>query len=897
MILHLHIHYRTQLGQQVAILYSIDKEFKEAEARKLLFQTYDGENWTSIIELKKGETVHYRYILIDNKKEVNREWGAPRSLVVPQNSGNIFVQDKWRPRNDERNAFFSSAFTKAIFRREIAKNARPVADTSEGNTIVFRLHEANISPKYKFCVLGNIPELGMWDIPLVMDDSQYPYWEASIRIPSTNIHLEYKYAICDHTGREVLTWEDGDNRVCHFVVPEPSNHLLVLSDEHFRYEGYRWRGAGVAIPVFSLRSNRSLGIGEFSDLIPLVDWAAKTGMNVVQVLPVNDTLATKTWVDSYPYAAISVFALHPLYINIQKIADFEEKTHKTDFDKNLKSLNTLEKIDFEKVLTSKMRFLKILFDQEKERFQSHPEVLDFIQRNAEWLKPYALFCHLRDKFGTCNFNLWPDHQTYTVDLVDKYCSPGYEFYDEILFWYFVQYHADRQLMEAKEYARNHHVALKGDLPIGIYRYSCDAWVAPHLYNMDEQAGAPPDDYAALGQNWGFPTYNWEVMAQDGFGWWRKRMRKLNEYFDALRIDHILGFFRIWSIPVKHVAGTMGLFNPRLPYSAEELASFGIAGDLSRYTEPFITHDYCSGVFGKDLAGIKKVFFEDASVGFYRFKAAFRSQIDIVQYLQKNPKYAGYEKDLLHLMTEVLLIEEPGSNGRFFNPRITLNTTLSFKNLDPFTQNRFTNLYNEYYFRRHDNFWKEQAMWKLPALLDASDMLICGEDLGMIPATVPGVMKELNIISLEIQRMPKGNTRFGMVGNYPYFSVCSPSCHDMSTIRGWWEADHDMAKDFYYNYLKWYGLAPMECSPEIVQSIIEDHLASPSILAIFPIQDLVGMDYDLRKKDAASEQINEPSNPRHYWRFRFHLTMEQLLKEDNLNNRIHTLVNKYGRLPV
>ena len=894
MILHLHIHYRTQLGQQIAIVYSSDKE-KSGTEKQLLFQTYDGENWTAILELKKGEKIKYKYVLVELTKTIQTEWGSTRSFTVPASGKNVFIQDKWRPRSDERNAFFSSAFTEAIFRRLKSETITKKPESNKSNTIIFRLHEANISPDRKFCILGNIPELGLWDIPLVMDDSQYPYWEASVEISSSNIHLEYKYAICDHDGKNISSWEEGNNRICHFVVPETSNNLLVLVDEHYRNPSGYWRGTGVAIPVFSLRTSSGMGIGEFSDIIPLVDWASKTGMNIVQLLPVNDTIATKTWADSYPYAAISVFALHPLYINVQKIAPFSDSEDTEVFKNILSELNLLEQVDFEKVLETKFVFFRKLYEQEKTKFLSDKATLLFVENNKDWLKPYAVFCYLRDLYGTCNFTQWTEHASYEPALIESLCNPSHENFEQIAFWYFIQFHADRQLSEAKNYARKHRVALKGDLPIGIYRYSCDAWVAPHLYNMNEQAGAPPDDYAELGQNWGFPTYNWQEMAKDDFAWWRGRMQKLNEYFDALRIDHILGFFRIWQIPVEQTAGTMGLFNPRLAYSADDLAGFGISGDLSRYVDPYITEHNLQNVFGKDLSGIKKVFFEEGSNGLYHFKSGFRTQTDISFYLNKNPKYAKFEKKLQHLMTEVLLLVEPGSGGKYFNPRITLNTTESYKHLDHFSQTRFTNLYNEYYFKRHDEFWKNQALWKLPALLDASNMLICGEDLGMIPASVPGVMKELNIISLEIQRMPKGNSRFGQVSHYPYFSVCSPSCHDMSTIRGWWEADHEMAKEFYYNYLKWYGLTPMECTPEIVQSIVEDHLASPSIFTIFPIQDLVGMDISLRRKDAKSEQINEPSNPKHYWRYRFHIDLEQLIHEEGLNSRIHSLIKKYGRI--
>ncbi|MBK9737394.1 MAG: 4-alpha-glucanotransferase [Saprospiraceae bacterium] len=517
-----------------------------------------------------------------------------------------------------------------------------------------------------------------------------------------------------------------------------------------------------------------------------------------------------------------------------------------------------------------------------------------MKENDVWLRSYATFCHLRDIYNTCNFNAWPKYKHYSEEIIDSLCNESYIGYKDIQFYYFLQYHADKQLLDVKLYARANGIALKGDLPIGIYRFSTDAWVNPELFNMNEQAGAPPDDYAVLGQNWGFPTYNWSVMSKDGFKWWRHRMQHLNRHFDALRIDHILGFFRIWQIPTNQVEGTMGSFNPRIPFSRDELKKYGISGDLSRYTNPHISLDILNDLFGSEVEDIINMFFNSSGDGTIVFKSSFDTQQEIVHFISQNPKFKKHEPALLSLISEVLIIIEPNSDGQLFNPRITIGTTTSYDHLNDSAKSSIDALYNDYYFKRHDEYWKEQALWKLPAILDSSDLLICGEDLGMIPKAVPGVMREMNIISLEIQRMPKGNTKFGQVAGYPYFSVCSPSCHDMSTIRGYWESDHENAKDYYYNYLHWYGLTPLECSPEIVTAIIEDHLMSPSILAIFPIQDIIGMDVILRKKDVFSEQINEPSNPKHYWRYRFHINVEDLIAQTDLNHKITSLIRKSGR---
>jgi 4-alpha-glucanotransferase len=886
------LHYRTVWGEQLAVQYLADQD---ATAMLFPLQTYDGETWTGELTAPLPLDFHYKYVLLRDGHVVLTEWGEERQVKI-QSNVRMVLADSWRPRAVESNVFLSSAFTQSIFARKSSKGSKSNSkkkQTSE-STLVFRLRKADVLPSYCCGITGNIPQLGGWKKAILMDDTGFPLWECSLKLPSEKILIEYKYVVCDAQSGEIIEWEAGENRKFLAGTGGTKQEVIVLTEENTHEAKGPWRGAGVAIPVFSLRSEQGMGIGEFADLKPLADWAAKTRLAVIQVLPVNDTLATKTWTDSYPYAAISVFALHPLYIRIDEIGPLPKKSDVLAYKEMQTSLNLLEEVDFEKVLSAKMHFLRILFTQQRAHFTADKEAQDFITSNAHWLKPYAVFCHLRDKYNTCNFNQWPTWSSYSERAVNELADSGYEAFEEVQFWYFVQYHADKQLASAREYARQHGVVLKGDLPIGIYRHSCDAWVAPALYNMKEQAGAPPDDYAVDGQNWGFPTYNWQIMAQDGFGWWKMRMQQLNRYFDALRIDHILGFFRIWQIPTAQISGTLGMFNPRLPFAEQDLRHFGLQGDLIKYTQPNFSKGYISSLFGPDTDEICHVFFRQTESGDFVFRSAFPDQQTIHHFCAQNTEFKRFEVSLLKLKTEVLLLEEPESNGRFFNPRITLQTTHRYQQLSYDEKMAFDRLYNEYYFSRHNVFWQEQALWKLPAILDASNMLICGEDLGMIPATVPGVMRDMNIISLEIQRMPKGHGRFGIVSEYPYFSVCSPSCHDMSTIRGWWESDYQLASSFYHDYLHWYGQAPETCEPTIVQAIVEDHLASPSMLAIFPLQDLVGMVGELRKENAASEQINEPSNPRHYWKFRFHIPMEKLLDDEDFNGKVRRLVQHYGR---
>jgi 4-alpha-glucanotransferase len=875
-----HIHYTTHYGDKLGILGG-----GQSDTEQLIFmQSTNGSDWHyDMPHITKAVDFHYKYAIITANGDIKKEWGKSRVISLAKSS-DLYIMDKWRSRSLITNTFLSSAFTKAIFKRSDHHHQEKMAK----NGLMFSLNSTLLSSDYIYGVIGGSASLGEWKKPLPMQHIGDGIWEVFVSTKPSSQTFSYKYVTIEAKTGEIFQWETGENRSA--IMPE-SLQSVKITDDYFRRDK-NWKGAGVAVPIFSLRTKDSFGIGELTDLGDLITWTHHVGMNVIQVLPINDTLANMSWEDSYPYAAISVMALHPLYINIPSVGSFDDPKDAKAYLADQYALNALEVVDYERVLDRKFYYFRVLYAQVKTQLNKDKAYQTYINDQASWLPSYAAFCYLRDINHTCRFDTWQSYSVYDEQSILDLCAPDRAAYDDITFYMWLQYHADRQLLSMRDKARDHGIALKGDLPIGIYRYSCDAWIAPALYNMSQQAGAPPDDYAELGQNWGFPTYNWDIMRQDGYAWWRARMQQLNRYFDALRIDHILGFFRIWQIPTAEVQGTLGMFNPRLPYDRDELARYGLHGDLGRYTDPYITDTILSDTFGQHADWVKKTFLEAAIDGRYIMKFDYKYQQSIVQYFKEHPERAELAIDIMNMISNVILLSE--QDGHHFNPRITVSTTTSYQSLAMWEQQAVMTLYNEYYYRRHDQYWKEQALERLPAVLDASDMMICGEDLGMIPDAVPGVMHDLNIISLEIQRMPKGNERFGQVGQYPYASVCSPSCHDMSTIRGWWESDHDLAKAFYYDYLGKSGVTPQSCTTDIVRSIIWDHMISPSMLAIFPLQDLVGMDNNLRKADAASEQINVPANVKHYWRYRFHAEIQSLIDNQTFTESLRTMVKQAGR---
>lgn len=606
---------------------------------------------------------------------------------------------------------------------------------------------------------------------------------------------------------------------------------------------------------------------------------------------------TGTWTDSYPYNANSTFALHPMYLRLEQLGKPGPK-RKAYYENLRKELNDLKEVDYERVNNAKNEYISEMFAKNGAKVLESLEFKTFFDKNKEWLKPYAAFCALRDRFNTPDFTVWGEYARYTPAAVDKFISESKENQAAVDRVYYVQFYLDRQMREVRDYAHAKGVAIKGDIPIGISRTSADAWVDTRLFNMDCQAGAPPDDFSVLGQNWGFPTYNWEEMSRDGFAWWKARFRKMAEYFDAYRIDHVLGFFRIWQIPMDALHGLLGIFNPALPFSPDEMRdNFDFWFDRDLYTQPYIMDYFLGDFFGEYVDEARDVFLEPLGYGRYKLRQLFSTQRKVADYFATQPKNDKNDRlcnALLGLIDDVLFIEDPYEKGKF-HPRISAQFTYIYRSLNDYEKWCFDRLYNDFYYHRHNDFWYGKAIWKLPPLIDSTDMLVCAEDLGMIPACVPAVMDRLEILALEIQRMPKDpGQEFGDTWHYPYYSVCTTSTHDMGGIRSWWEENREKTQRYYNNVLGEHGSAPYFAEPWICAKILEYHFRSPSMLCIIPLADLLSMDADLRREDPREETINVPANPRHYWRYRMHLTVERLLADKDYNDHLKRMLVQAGR---
>lgn len=897
-----HIHYHTDWGQRVVVTGSLPGLGNRVLADALRLEHIGNGNWVQTIEQEGPvDSFEYKYVLTDDFLNVlDEDWGAERKVAIPGRlPSRIALKDTWRSKFHPENTLYTSAFESVIFRHEGGLPEIPQTPANGTPVVRFRINVPRIEPGLQLCVLGNDPALGNWDLanPFMLGSGGFPMWSGEVAIKPLSA-VEYKYGLYDPAERKVIMLEKGPNRLLDWDVLPAKNEILVVTDEYFDHPPGLWKGTGVAVPVFSLRSKEDFGVGEFTDLRLLVDWARKVKFRMVQILPINDTSATHSWVDSYPYACISVFALHPLYLNVQKLDRSGKIIDQKLYEKERLRLNALNKVDYEEVMRLKLKYARQVFDVQKAEFLQSESFQAFMNESQHWLKSYALFCYLRDKFGTADFNQWGKYRRFSASMLEKETAPDAGHFDKIAFYYFLQYHLDQQLRDAAGYARENGIVLKGDIPIGIYRYSVDAWTSPQLFNMDGQSGAPPDPFSEIGQNWGFPTYDWAEMAKDGYQWWQNRLRQLSRYFDAFRIDHILGFFRIWEIPLEQIEGTMGYFNPAIPVSLGEFEERGIRFDIERYCKPYITVEWLNKIFGEDALFVSQTFLEKASTGNYHFKEKYNTQRKVAAFFEDSAhhEYIRLKDHLLKLISNVLFFEVPGSAGQAFHPRIDFKKTFSFQQLGEGTRRKLEDLYNDYFYHKQEEFWRTQAMTKLPAIRNATNMLICGEDLGMVPDCVPGVMRDLGILSLEIQRMSKNPaTEFLQAGDIPYLSVCSPSTHDMPPLRLWWEeSDHDQLQRFYNRELELDGIAPEHCETYVVERVILQHLNFPGMWTVFPIQDLLALSGKLRREDLTEERINVPANPQHYWQYRLHLNLEQLMQEDDFNKKLIELMQSTGR---
>ena len=897
MKLFFYLQYDTIFGQDLRLNImgeTTAKGDRASENTVYAMTTVDGKMWQCEIELEKApKSINYFYSIDKWGKEERQEWQTVThrlDMNVP-NASEYKIYNRWTDIPYD-SFLYSSAFTDCVNRRH--HEAVPTIKYEKTLRLIVRAPQ--LRKGERLYVTGESLCLGNWhaDRALKMVEHNYNEWMVDMNVDAFDeAETELKFIATTDNG-DVL-WETGYNRT--LAIPEMANgEVRVEEMDQAFFEICDRKLAGTLIPVFSLRTRGSFGVGDFGDLKMMIDWVAETHQKVLQVLPINDTTSTHTWTDSYPYSCISIFAIHPQFADLRQLPAVADKEKAAAFEALREELNQLPQIGYERVNNAKIEYLRVIFEQEGGEVLKSAGFNSFLKESAHWLVPYAQYCHLRDTYGNVDFNTWKGHEVWHEKDRETLLNARTKEYKEVAFYYYVQYVLHVQMRAAHEYAMARGVILKGDIPIGVNRKGCDVWHEPHYFNLNLQAGAPPDSFSVNGQNWGFPTYNWARMLEDGCQWWLRRFQNMSKYFDAYRIDHVLGFFRIWATPTTCVHALQGQFAPSLAMTREEIESYGLHFQEKLFTTPFIARWVVDRVFGPHADAVVEKYLQHEHDDIFSLKPEYDTERKIeAAFVGKDGADDVWVRDGLYaLASDVLFVRDINDSNKF-HPRITAQLNFMYEALVDSDKEKFNRLYNNYYYRRNNNFWYNEAMKKLPVLVQATRMLVCAEDLGMVPDCVAWVMNELRILSLELQQMPKDpSVRFGELWKNPYRSVCTLSTHDMPTLRQWWDEDMERTQDYYNSQLYRSGAAPHPLPGWLAKEIVVNQLACPSMLCVLLLQDWFAIDEKLRFADANAERINIPANPRHYWRYRMHLNIEDLIANKEYNDNIKELIRQTGR---
>lgn len=895
--------------QSVFINLSSNKKLRSDLNEPVKMKSNDGHHWALNIEIptSKLDEIDYGFTVRSKHEFVDEEKGHGQySHHLPfRCAGQISVKSLWHS-DKGKNYFYSSAFADII--NPFSPSPASIEKVRDADLVLaftdFQPHRGD-----RLFLCGNTAGTGNW-VPasgvrgVEMSTASWAFPLSYTDVPRQG--LKYKFVIIDGKGN--ITWETGENHILR-LEPGPAGKTLIdVATPELPQD--LMKTAGVVVPLFSLRSQSDWGIGDFGSLMKFIDWAADAGLHVVQLLPVNDTTREGNWHDSYPYNPISTFALHPIYMDFDAIPSLKSKTSLRLLEQRRENVNALPLIDYDEVYDLKDKYLQIWFHENKHDILRSTRYKQFKRDNAQWLVPYSFFRYLQKQFGTANFRHWPQFREFDGVELQRWAIANNKT-DEIEFFGVVQFLLDKQFANVRDYARKKGVVIKGDIPIGVSRDSVSAWVLPKYLNSDEQAGAPPDMFSQRGQNWGFPTYNWPAILSDGAQWWQQRLRHMARYFDAYRIDHVLGFFRIWEIPIQHIYGTLGHFNPALPLSESELKIMGFTDPPATYCRPRFTEGEMKLHFGELLPVAKEYFFRFESDGHWTLQPRYAASQRLMDARLREMGFSGDQRELfLNTYTNILFI--PDSEEGKYHLNILGRQSREYKHLVLHNAVAYDRIYQYFFYERHDKFWADQAYIRLPKLTCATRMLACAEDLGMIPSCVHPVLKDLNILTLEIQTMPKEPGRqFSDLSKNPLYSVDTISTHDMPPLRLWWKQNPEAAAAFVRDVLHEDPPAAASSSsdadvlpqnrgkqsdeagslsPSMAGRILALHMRSSSLLSIISLQDWLSVSPALRSNNLEAEQINHPEIPHHYWRWRMPCTIEKMAADPSFTAQVRSLAS-------
>lgn len=817
-VLHFKVEYHVSDSDH-ALLWIGDISHKgEYREKRRISMVQNGGVWEAHIETYTSSDgaepllLSYNYLLEHKGIPIRYEAPIPHIVSVTAPYGDhIHIEDRW----------IDPSPLHRLTRYPFASSLSPSTnnDDSEGVRVstssVIAVHLPHVM-RGELLLCGSSKTLGSWDpghaLSLSQSGDDYYF---SCEEPSGT---EYKFVFRQEDG--TYLWEKGSNRsyrpderrTLQFVYPPEFD---IPSDRSLRPY------SGTVLPLFSLRSSDSFGIGDLDDAVKFLEWLRETHQSVYQLLPIYDTTFTKTISDTYPYNSITTYGLHPAYLSVRTLPFYETAPDRKRWEQEAQRLNTLSSVSHTEALDLKWDVIRYCFAHwYKAEGHKDEAFLLFLDTEGEDLTAYCLFCVLRDRHPGFAVIDYPCYSATKREWDTTHSIGGKDAHEEMTLHAFVQYHLYGQLTALSKRAKEYGILLKGDLPIGVGRNSVAVWMYPELFNTDMNAGAPPDAFSEKGQIWGFPTYNWTLMQTDDYRWWKHRLSMMGRYFEAIRIDHILGFFRIWSVPKGEDNPCLGRFVPALGFSLDELTTRGI-----------------------------------------------------------DPRGIDNEDD-----PDRLLLKDDKS---LYHPRVMLSRSPLMKRIDEDLAHRLTDLHDEYFYHRNEALWRQTATERIRGLLSASRMLLCAEDLGMLPHSVSEVLSECEILSLEILRMPKKSVaHIVRKEDIPLLSVLSTSTHDMPTLRAWWQ---ELSEDDREELGHFYGTpsSPSLSAKGLVSALFE----TSALFVILPLQDWCVLSGYGSGIDPRSERINIPEDAQHIWNYRMCGTIETLRADTELKEQINALSSR------
>lgn len=655
------------------------------------------------------------------------------------------------------------------------------------------------------------------------------------------------------------------------------------------------RQSGLAIPVSALQTENSLGCGEYLDLIPFANFCKKSNLSIIQILPVNDT-----GTESSPYSALSAFALHPLYIRISEIEEFSTlnksflNTILTDIEEKKVIFVNEKRFQYKELREFKLSLLKKIWEEIANDFIVSKEAKDWIAENP-WIKSYACFMLLKEKNLEASFKTWKEFSRLNNAEITELWNMVFP-KNSLYYYVWIQKNASLQLKKASDYCKSQNILLKGDIPILMNEDSADIWSHPEFFIENLRAGSPPDGFNPDGQNWGFPIYNWKKLKEKDYSWWKDRLLEAAKYYHMYRIDHVLGFFRIWAVPEGETKAVLGRTEPHLSITRDELKKCTLTDETIRWlSQPHIATRDIEAVNNGDYLGTHGILSECMDrIGteeLWLFKNTIKTDSDI---WALDIPFAIKEK-LAEKWLDRCFIEIDKNN---FLTSHEYKSSTSWKSLNEGQVLQLEKLFLQK--KREENLlWEKQAMELLGALSNVGEMIVCAEDLGAGLESMPRVLKALSINALRVVRWNRlwkeDGQPFVDFPDYPPLSVTTSSVHDSSTLRAWWDTEED-SKDFGRRFLYKNKQNQTETythplfSPDVCNEIFSRMADTNSNYFINPIQDFLHLDPQYYDENCDDERINIPGTVNTFnWTYKLPVFIEELEKNNDLIKKIKNIV--------